>query len=171
MTFLLRRQLYTKIIKTMDIAGAHSGVGAKFKVQYKEDDLFSCPDDESIAHCVSADLKMSKGIAVIFKERFKGVDELRKQNPQVGGCVMLKRESRFVYYLVTKERYFGKPTYNTLEGSLIAMREHSILNNVNKISMPRIGSGLDKLDWKRVKELIEKVFKNTSMIVTVYIPK
>eukprot|EP00757_Euglenozoa_sp_SAG-D1_P024378 gene24378-10401_t len=37
---------------------------------------------ESLVHCVSLDLRMSKGIAVEFKKRFSGVDELQRQTPK-----------------------------------------------------------------------------------------
>ncbi len=46
-------------------------------------DLFESED--SLGHCVSEDLSKSKGIAVAFKEQFKGVDELRAQNVSSGG--------------------------------------------------------------------------------------
>lgn len=42
-------------------------------------DLFSCPESESLAHCISADARMGKGIAVIFKKKFGGVDEIKSQ--------------------------------------------------------------------------------------------
>ncbi len=42
-------------------------------------DLFSCPDTASLAHCVSADLAMGKGIAKLFKAKFCGVDDLKSQ--------------------------------------------------------------------------------------------
>ena len=32
-----------------------------------------------MAHCVSEDMHMGKGIAVLFKKKFGGVEELRKQ--------------------------------------------------------------------------------------------
>ncbi len=41
--------------------------------------LFSCEKDTSLAHCVSADVHMGKGIAATFKKMFGGVDELRSQ--------------------------------------------------------------------------------------------
>jgi hypothetical protein len=34
------------------------------------------------------------------------------------------------------------------------MKNHAIKNNVKIISMPRIGSGLDKLNWDSVKNTI-----------------
>ena len=42
-------------------------------------DLFSCRDSESLAHCISADARMGKGIAVLFKRKFGGVDEILTQ--------------------------------------------------------------------------------------------
>jgi hypothetical protein len=42
----------------------------------KEGDLFSVGENVSLAHCVSTDFDMSKGIAVEFKNRFGRVEEL-----------------------------------------------------------------------------------------------
>jgi hypothetical protein len=41
--------------------------------------LFSCEKDTSLAHCISADVHMGKGIAATFKKMFRGVDEFRRQ--------------------------------------------------------------------------------------------
>ena len=35
----------------------------KVKMVMKEGDIFKCPPDESLAHCISADVSMSMGIA------------------------------------------------------------------------------------------------------------
>lgn len=69
---------------------------------------------------------------------------------------------------VTKTRYFHKPTYDTLRSSLIAMKQHCVENNVTKLAMPRIGCGLDKLEWDEVKEIIKETFKDVEIDVTVY---
>uniref|UniRef100_A0A3B5LPS2 O-acyl-ADP-ribose deacylase 1 n=1 Tax=Xiphophorus couchianus TaxID=32473 RepID=A0A3B5LPS2_9TELE len=37
---------------------------------YVTGDLFSCPRDESLAHCISEDCRMGAGIAVMFKKKF-----------------------------------------------------------------------------------------------------
>ena len=54
-------------------------VSSKFHFSEVHGDLFSCPEKASLAHCVSADLHMSKGIAAVFKQRFGGVEELEEQ--------------------------------------------------------------------------------------------
>jgi len=65
-------------------------------------DLFSSTD--SLAHCVSADLAMGRGIAVAFKLKFGGVQELRAQEKRAGEVATLQRDGRWIYYLVTKQR-------------------------------------------------------------------
>ncbi|KAG2467581.1 OARD1 deacetylase, partial [Polypterus senegalus] len=42
---------------------------------------------------------MGAGIAVIFKKKFSGVQELLMQKKTTGDCAVLKRDGRFVYYL------------------------------------------------------------------------
>lgn len=135
-------------------------------INEKKGDLFASED--SLAHCVSADLKMGKGIACRFKALFGGVDELKTQDVKKGGCGFLKRENRYVFYLVTKDRYWHKPTYDTLLQSLFAMREHCRTHNITQLSMPRIGCGLDRLRWEQVLELIHHVFEKEAMTITIY---
>lgn len=138
------------------------------KLCEKRGDLFSCSENESLAHCISADARMGKGIAVIFKKKFGGVDDIKSQGQKPGGVAVLKRGERYVYYLVTKEKYFHKPTYKTLESSLVAMKEHCVSQGIISLSMPRIGCGLDGLQWPRVQNIIEEVFQDTDIRVTVY---
>ncbi|XP_062871233.1 ADP-ribose glycohydrolase OARD1 isoform X1 [Trichomycterus rosablanca] len=141
------------------------------KLCYKEGDLFSCPDTDALAHCISMDCKMGAGIAKIFKKKFKGVEELLEQKKEPGQCAVLKRDDRFVYYLVTKEKYNHKPTYRTLKQSLEAMKDHCVKNGVSRLSIPRIGCGLDKLCWNKVSLMIQDVFQNTDVVITVYLLK
>jgi len=50
----------------------------KMAVTEVRGDLFTSPD--SLAHCVSRDLHMGKGIATAFKKQFGGIYELRQQS-------------------------------------------------------------------------------------------
>lgn len=67
-------------------------------------DLFNCPPESSLAHCVSQDLKMGKGIAVEFRERFGRVDELEKQKKKVKLCNIFKLD----HYLGGSGCYFNR---------------------------------------------------------------
>ena len=128
----------------------------------------------SLAHCVSRDLRMSAGIAPLFVKKFGRKDELFRANAKIGQAAILncggdQEENKFyIYNLVTKENYYGKPTYESLEQSLVFMRNHAVKNKVEKIAMPKIGCGLDLLNWEVVSELIKKVFCETNIKITVF---
>lgn len=86
----------------------------------------------------------------------------------IGGCAHITAADRHVFYLVTKERYFYKPTMSSLESSLRAMRDLCIKNDVHQLAMPRIGCGLDKLNWDQVSRLIQRVFAEDDIEITIY---
>ncbi|XP_071383456.1 ADP-ribose glycohydrolase OARD1 isoform X2 [Centroberyx affinis] len=139
-----------------------------WSVQYVSGDLFSCPQDEALAHCISEDCRMGAGIAVMFKKKFSGVEELKEQKKMMGQCAVLKRGRRFVYYLITKKKASQRPTYESLAQSLEDMKSHCVVNGVRRISMPRIGCGLDGLKWETVSEILEEIFRCTDIFITVY---
>ena len=92
---------------------------------------------------------------------------LSGQSP--GGVAILRRDNRDVYYLVTKEKYWHKPTYATLTSSLQAMKAHCVKQGTTQLAMPTIGCGLDGLSWPNVCEIIRDVFRETDVAVTVYV--
>ncbi len=76
----------------------------------------------------------------VNREKFGRVREIEACGTDVGGVAILRQmNGRFIYNLVTKERYSDKPTYETLEQSLQEMREHARKNGVAEIAMPKIG--------------------------------
>ena len=139
------------------------------RLEMKVGDLFSAPSSASLAHCISRDCKLGKGIAKIFREKFGRIREIENCKAGVGDIAVLPDGSRFIYNLVTKERYYGKPTYDTLRQSLEKMREHARRSGVTEICMPKIGCGLDLLQWAAVRTLLENVFKEETIHITVYV--
>lgn len=53
--------------------------GGKLCFELVKGDLFLVGENVSLAHCVSEDFRMSKGIATEFKKRFEGQQELLSQ--------------------------------------------------------------------------------------------
>ena len=141
---------------------------------YKEEvrDLFSVPEDYYLAHCISADFGMGKGIVVEFNKRFDIKNKLLTKYPnfvndyhhyKYGGMALI--EGR-VINLITKERYWEKPTYKTLRNALNIAKIRLPLE-CKKIAMPVIGCGLDRLEWSKVSDIIKDVFSDTDIEILV----
>lgn len=86
----------------------------------------------------------------------------------MGQIAVLEHEDRFIYYLVTKMYSYEKPSLDDLVSSLKEMRDHCAKHGVNHLAMPRIGCGLDRLEWRNVKSKIEDVFSDLDISITVY---
>jgi hypothetical protein len=113
-------------------------------------------EDFFFAHCISADAKMGAGIARRFVQEFPAITSLRGQDLAVGRAYLVDR----VFNLVTKNRFFDKPTYKSLGHSLDALANLCAVHGVANLAMPRIGCGLDRLRWDKVRPMIEERFSN-----------
>jgi O-acetyl-ADP-ribose deacetylase (regulator of RNase III) len=86
----------------------------------------------------------------------------------VGHIAVLEDEGRYIYYLVTKRSSTEKPYFDDLVSSLKRMRDHCAEHGVKHLAMPRIGCGLDRLEWREVKPKIEEIFSSLDISITVY---
>ncbi|MGL5101231.1 MAG: hypothetical protein ACRC6N_01505, partial [Plesiomonas sp.] len=87
-------------------------------------------------------------------------------------------DGRTVFHLITKAKCTDLPTYECLRESLKQMREWCVKNKVksvwcvkNKVksvSVPRLGCGLDKLDFLKVYKIVSEVFFGLDMTITIY---
>ena len=102
-------------------------------------------------HCVSQDLRMGKGIVLQFKKRFGKIQELYNQGKKPGDVAVIQTDpdkngkQKCVFYMVTKTRYFEKPTCKNFNLSLEKLRNECVIKNIKTISIPRIGCGLYKV--------------------------
>lgn len=143
----------------------------KVRFQIVKGDLFNT-NSEAIAHCVSEDLKMGKGIAVEFVKRFARINELKDQNPKEGMVVYLERDEkvmRVIFYMITKQKYFHIPDYEKLMESLLYMRKKCEELKVKSLGMPLIACGLDRLEWTVVEKMIQVAFWDLDIDITIYI--
>lgn len=133
----------------------------------KKGDLFA--SELSKAHCVSADQRQGAGIALQFRRRYGRIDELVQQNKRVGEVAyFMNKNGEFIFTLVTKNRYWEKPTYCNFQQSLKALSDLCKKLGVWQLAIPRIGCGLDGLSWEVVKKSIEDTWEGTPMEITVY---
>ena len=140
-------------------------------------DLFQYPADYYV-QCISSDFALGAGIAVQFNKKFNTKTELfnlYKNKRQYYWNTLTKMNRGYmlpttnVLNLVTKERYWNKPTYTTLTNALCDMKMYCILQNIKNIAMPTIGCGLDKLNWEKVRQIIQDIFQDTNINITVCI--
>lgn len=133
-----------------------------------EGDILKLDPKVALCHCVGKDFWMSEGVAADFKDEFGGQDDLQAQEMGVGEVAVLKKYNKVVYYLVSKEKSTGKPKLADLVLCLIELKKKCIEDEVRELAMPRIGAGLDRLDWEVVKKEVNKVFIDSDIKVTAY---
>ncbi|KAJ8962664.1 hypothetical protein NQ318_001058 [Aromia moschata] len=149
-----------------------NGQKARYGVTREEPrDLFQTPADFCLAHCVAADLRMSRGIALTFKKAFGPLEELRRQRPEVGRVLQItaaeQEKERSVFYLVTKQLSHHKPTYQTVWDTLVELRDVLLSQSISSLAIPKIASGLDGLDWRVIRSMLEVLFRFTGIEILV----
>lgn len=129
-------------------------------------DLFKVGPQFYLCHCISADFALGKGIAVEFNKRYHMKSKLFARCVSNGAypkAILIDK----VFNLVTKGKYWEKPTYDTLRGALEDMERQAKENNVHAIAMPMIGTGLDRLQWPIVLRIIKETFKDDDILIKV----
>ncbi|KAG5880832.1 hypothetical protein JTB14_027613 [Gonioctena quinquepunctata] len=115
---------YEKYLKTHQPPKAQN-----FKI--KQGDLFSAPESYALAHCVSQDFAMGKGIAARFKQLFGSVNTLMEQKKMVGEVAELRLSEKNVYYMVTEFRYYEKPSYRSVWNALRNLKKNAKRIKIN----------------------------------------
>ncbi len=123
-----------------------------------------------LAHCVSTDCAYGAGIAVTFKDKY-GVEKVKKKTKQkkTGECVVTQEgDGRTIFHLITKRKCTDLPTYGDFTNSVKHMRDWCVEHRVKSVSAPRLGCGLDKLDFQRVQDILREVFTGVDIVITIY---
>lgn len=130
-------------------------------------DLFTMPQGYYLAHCISADFALGAGIAKVFDStynmRFKLFRNYDNYKYRGGDALLINN----VFNLVTKDKYWHKPTYDSVREALEMMKEYMDFESVTKLAMPKIASGLDRLNWSKVYEIICEVFDDTDIEIVI----
>jgi O-acetyl-ADP-ribose deacetylase (regulator of RNase III) len=152
-------------------------------ISYVSGDLFTnAYHAQAFAHGCNCAGSMGAGIAVGFRTRYPAMYEKyrrrckaspREFNP---GDVFLWKDANqpWVVNLATQEDYWrSRATYAAVEQALVTMRTLADMEGVRSIAMPRIGVGYGGLAWRRVREIVERVFsgwEGTLFIYEQYVP-
>ena len=125
----------------------------------------------SMGHCFSADAHMSKGFAQFLSERVPRLRRICRRANLLKDQVFPFWDSlsrRYIYNFVTKEKYSEKPDLQTLATTLQSMQSHATLHGVSTIAIPKIGCGLDQMNWQDVVKLLRDIFAYSDIQIVVY---
>nr|UNP64378.1 ADP-ribose glycohydrolase-like protein [Salmonid herpesvirus 1] len=140
-------------------------------ITYVPMNLFAANKDDHLVHCVSRDLHMGAGIAKTFKHMYP------EMIPAIRGSAVLHDfiafhpdddSPRLIFNLITKIHYRDLPTKKDLFKTLIALRDYCLENEIVRLCMPKIASGLDKIPWATTIYLLNYVFGVTDVKLFVY---
>lgn len=132
-------------------------------------DIFSSQfDGYKKAHCISSDLAMGAGIAKQFDRQYHIKEILSKYIDLDEGldyphCFRVGN----IYNIITKEKYYHKPSYDDFTKACELWKDLMIKDRVETVVVPELGCGLDKLKWNKVRDILTSIFANTSIIIIV----
>lgn len=137
-------------------------------------DLFELPNDYTLVHCISHDCALGAGIAKTFTEKYPTIRKDLKEHIKDFGvdvceCMMIRPidERHNVINMITKEKYWNKPTINDFNKTVDDLVLMCYMYDIKKLGMPKIGCGLDKLNWKDVRNKLESTFKELDIEIIV----
>ena len=70
---------------------------------------------------------------------------------------------------MTKERFCDETNLSTLSKTLEAMKIHASTNGVSTIAIPKLGNGLDQMNWQEYVELHPYIFAYADVQIVVHI--
>jgi len=131
--------------------------------------IFNCPDNFAIAHYISSDLKMNRGITDLIGKVYGNTrPQLLLKKINVGTTIPININNKIIFHLITKEIHYHKPKYEDLKASIHNLKLQAIKSNILKIAMPTLHLEPHKFNWSIVKQLIYSEFQNTNIEIHIY---
>ena len=121
--------------------------------------------------CISADARMSKDFADFLSYKISGLRSTCRKAKLFMRQVYLFWDStgrRYIYNLLTKERFYDKPNLSPLSKTLEAMKIHASMNGVSAIAIRKLGCGLDQMNWQKFVKLLGHIFAYADVQIIVY---
>ena len=147
-------------------------------IHFISGDLFSNRHNaQALAHGCNCQGSMGAGVAKGFRERYPEMyEEYRrrcKAEPRafnLGDAFLWREAGRpAVFNLGTQERFWhARASYEAIETALGAMKARADAEGITTIALPRIGVGYGGLSWKKVKGVVEAVFREWPGTLYVY---
>jgi O-acetyl-ADP-ribose deacetylase (regulator of RNase III) len=138
----------------------------------KHGDVFNSTD-VNIAHAVAADLQCTAGIALRVREQF-GIPLCNSKSVKPGLVIPHEANNKVILNVVTKFESRHKFTQNKNQflnnfvAGVYGLSKYCKENKISNISMPKIGTGIDQLNWNFVEYVIKRAFQSQQININVF---
>ena len=127
----------------------------------------------SIGHCISADTRMSKGFADFLSHRIFGLRSTCRKAKLFMIQVYPFCDStgkRYIYNLVTTERFCDKSNLWILSKTLETIKAQASMNGVSTNAIPKlVGGGLDQMNCQEVVKVLPEISAYADVKILVYL--
>jgi O-acetyl-ADP-ribose deacetylase (regulator of RNase III) len=142
-------------------------------VVFTKGDLFATEGLVAYAHGCNCAGAMGAGIAIEFKRRWPRMYEeyvvrCTDRRFGLGDVFVWSEDGATIYNLGTQEHWRKKSQLPALAKSLGTMVELASHAGIERVGLPRIGTGLGGLDWMRVKRVLTEVGAETKVSLEVF---
>ena len=140
---------------------------------FTKGDLLETEGLHAFAHGCSAAGVMDAGVSGAFKKKWPRMfDDYRQRCADgrfhIGDVCVWSDEVDTVYSLCSQEHWKQKAKIAALVRSLQKMTELAKHAGIERIGLPRIGTGLGGLDWQRVKRVLAEAGQQTDVSLVVF---
>lgn len=132
-------------------------------IRYTQGNLLEA-DTQAVVNTVNTVGVMGKGIALMFKEAFRGnfeayADACKKNNVQVGCMFVTENDEltgpRWIINFPTKKHWRHPTKIEWIEEGLADLKNTIIDKKIQSVAIPPLGCGNGGLEWFKVRSLIE----------------
>ena len=114
----------------------------------------------SLVFSISGDIRVNSTPMTDFVVRYSHLGPTEDSVNRAGGVLVYwdREQSRYIYLLMTKEKYTDVAKYDDLKSCLREMSEHAALKGISCFAMPRSGVVDDRLEWTNVAICLVSIF-------------
>jgi O-acetyl-ADP-ribose deacetylase (regulator of RNase III) len=140
---------------------------------FTKGDLFATEGLRAYAQGCNAAGVMDAGVAGVFKKKWPRMfEEYRARCAdgrfRLGDVFVWNEGDTTVFNLCIQEHWKKKAKLAALVQSLARTTELAQHASIERIGLPRIGTGLGGLDWPRVKKVLTELGQETRVTVVVF---
>lgn len=137
-------------------------------INHQRGDVLTAPPYFVLAHAISEDLHMGAGIAKVLQAKFRLRTQIALQDCRVGKAVFAFSKGRIVFNLITKRRYFGKPSYSDISVALYDLKAQMLSRQIYYLAIPEICCGLDGKDLNIIIQMLTDIFTGSGIQMSMY---